>query len=244
MSRSAHPFLSPLRPALAPARAAVFGLSDAAVAWKTLAERGIIPPTWVDEAKRRFLHDPGDRHHRDFPTRDPAFAPTGPHPKIVDHCALYASDVEGMLAAESASAALAERLRPWGAPPCHRVVWWAIPRQHYSSASCDTRPGVSYALLFAFNALHRSVATNDDLPITLFGHARRWSEVWRDQAAREAQIPADVGPPMRGLRGKKFVDLANPFEPLADIEATGYATLEYVVATGPSRGSLVLVAPT
>ena len=33
-------------------------------------------------------------------------------------------------------------------------------------------------------------------------------------------------------------------EPLADLEATGYATLEYVVATGASRGSLVLVAPT
>ena len=244
MSRSAHPFLFPSRTALEAARAATAGLSDARSAWEALAERGLIPAAWLDEANRRFLHDPGDRHRRELPTRDPAFAPTGPHPNVVEHCALFASDVEGMLAAESAAVALAARLEPWGAPACHRVVWWAIPREHYSSASCDTRPGVSYALLFAFNALYRSVTATDDLPVTLFGFARRWSDVWRARAAAQAHIPADVGPPVPALRGRKFAELDNPFEPLADLEATGYATLEYVVATGASRGSLVLVAPT
>jgi hypothetical protein len=44
------------------------------------------------------------------------------------------------------------------------------------------------------------------------------------------------------LAGRRFADLPNPFEPLAAIEAAGYATLEYS-ASAAQGGAVILILP-
>jgi hypothetical protein len=221
----------------------VAGLRDSAAAWSLLARLGHIPSSWLDAPERRFIHDPGRPTSPRLPTRDPALAPTGPHPSSPDDCALYASDVDALLAAERAARVMAERLEPWGAPPCHRVVWWTIQREFYLGTLTDTRPGVSYAPMFASLALYQSAAAAHDAPPgALFGHADAWADAWRRRAAAGAVI-AD-GPNVRpAATGRPFAELPNPFEPMAVIEANGYAALEWLGATGASRGAIVLVSP-
>jgi hypothetical protein len=239
-----RPFLMPARTDLARMRASLAGVADPEQAWRQLVLRGDIPAGWLDDAERRFVHDPGDRYSYAGwrPTRDPAFAPAGAHPGRVDECALYAADVDGVAAAQTHARTLAARLAPWGAPAFHHVLWWTLPRERYDYASSDTRPGVSYALMFAFNAaFDASSSRSRGLPICLFGHARIYSEVWRQLAAAGAQVPGDSG--VAALRGRPFAELADPFEPIAGIEAAGYATLEWIGATGAATGAVLLVAP-
>ncbi|MDP3216056.1 MAG: hypothetical protein Q8S73_18250 [Deltaproteobacteria bacterium] len=54
-------FLRPSTTGLPAARAAVAGLTDPLDAWRTLANRSLIPPSWVDNPGRRFVQprEPG-----------------------------------------------------------------------------------------------------------------------------------------------------------------------------------------
>jgi hypothetical protein len=211
----------------------VSGACDAAAAWTLLAELGRIPSSWVGAPNRRFLYEPGPR-----PIRDPAFAPSEAHPHSVEGCALYASDVDGILAAEQAAYVMAERLQPWGAPACDRVVWWNIGRERYLQATTDTRPGVCYALLFAWSALQESAAASDDAtPGTLFGHASSWADAWRRRASAGGVVPPDGPHAALELGGRPFPGLPNPFGPLAAIEANGYAGARMVGSDGQLPGS-------
>ena len=234
-------YLMPSRTSFARIRAMLGSVRDAEVAWGLLAQRAAIPRGWLDDPRRRFVHDPDDARGDHVPMRDPALAPTRPSPSTVEHCVLYACDVGGILAAESAAAVVAERLQPWGAPPCGHVVWWTIPRAHYDAAVSDTRPGVSYALAFAFGAIYHALSTErGDLLPDLFGRAEFWAGAWRERATGNVPLPEKVYPP---VRGKTFAELPNPFEPLASIEATGYATLRYISAVGTSAGGFLLISP-
>ena len=96
--------------------------------------------------------------------------------------------------------------------------------------------------MFLFNAVHAaSAARSRGLPGTPFEHADLFSRIWRELAEAGASVPADT--PIGSVRGRPFAALPNVFEPLAAIEAAGYAALEWTVATGPSTGAVVLVAP-
>src|SRR6185369_8004405 len=127
--------------------------------------------------------------------------------------------------AEDAAITMAARLAPWGAPPCERILWWTLARERFDYASTDTRPGVNYALTFAFIALARSLPPAN-APSSMFGHAARCAEVWLAQAQAGACVPRNVSQPIRDLDGVKFGDLPNPFEGLATIESVGYSALE------------------
>jgi hypothetical protein len=228
-------FLAPRRADLAAVVASLHPISDPAMAWQALAERGIIPADWVDDPDRRFIRDPGDAYRAELPTRDPMQAPIEPHPSTVAACVLYASDVSGIRAAEAAARDLAARLAPWDAPICDQVRWWTIPANRYLFASTDTRPFVNYALLFAAGALWR--ASPDRKWPRMFGQANEYAEVWSALAAAGARVPEGR------LVDRPFSELPNPFEALAAIEATGYETLEGLGMLGDGRGAVVLVCP-
>lgn len=235
--------LRPRRPDYVRIRASLEGALDPAHAWRMLVERGDVPRSWLDEARRRFVHDPGDRLRADRPTRDPARAPANAWPGRVDDCALFASDVAGVEAAERAAQLFVESLAPWGAPAFHHVLWWTLPREHYGLAYFDTRAGVSYSLPFAVNALLSNATPQvRDALLAEEEHAERWASLWREQAAAGARVPQDSE--IEALRGRVLAELSNPFEPLAAIQAAGYAALEWIGASGAAAGAAVLVMPT
>ncbi|MEO7733400.1 MAG: hypothetical protein ABIY55_20730 [Kofleriaceae bacterium] len=148
----------------------------------------------------------------------------------------------GIAAAEAAARLLAERLRPWGAPPFAFVLWWFLPPDRLRYATHDTRPGVHYALMFAVNALIDTLrGRNTSLPAhLLLGYAAQWSALWSDQAAAGAVVHPDTRLPTAGM---PFAALRDPFEPLAALEATGYVTLEWIGASGDARGAVPLICP-
>jgi hypothetical protein len=197
-----------------------------------------LPASFHDDQRRRFVSHPPSSSRYSEPIRDPVFAEHAPQPQTVEQCALLAADIEAVLRAEAAAFRLAERLLPWGAPPCDRVLWWFIPASSYGYASQDTRPGVHYAMLSACNALAEACSEAD----SLFGRGELWSQRWQAQASAGARIPRQHDP-SPDLLGRRFSELPNPFEALAALEATGYAALEYVGATGRARGVMPLVAP-
>ena len=244
-------FLSPSRTRFEAIRTSLAGIDDPSDAWRALAERGVIPKTWLDDPQRRFIHDPGDRfpggRSNGYPTRDPVFAPVVAFPSSVAECAQFAADLDGVLAAEAAARSLVERLGPWGAAQFSQVRWWTIPAVRYGRASDDTRPGVSYGLMFAFNALY-DAKPERELPRgarpMLFGNASFWAGEWNEVAGAGTPIPKPHHRPIElAMTGRAFAELANPFEPLATIEAAGYATFEWIGATGDSSGAIVLVSP-
>ncbi len=234
--------LRPRRPDHARILASLADAPSPAVAWRALVERGALPASWLDDPRRRFVHDPGDRICTDLPTRDPARAPAYAWPSSIEECALFASDVAGVEAAERAAQEFVARLAPWGAPPFHHVLWWTLPREHCAYVRTDTRPGVCYALPFAVNAVFDNAPARLRDSLLAYGDdARRWAELWLELAAAGARVPHDNH--IAAVRGRGLADLPNPFEPLAIIEAAGYATLEWVGSDGPSRGAAVLVMP-
>ena len=229
-------FASPSRPRLSELRADVARCGSAAEAWRQLVGSGALPAGWLDDPGRRFVHE------RSSESRDPVCEPHGAQPDRLDHCALIAADVPGVAAAEAAARLLAERLRPWGAPPFAFVLWWFLPHGRLHTATHDTRPGVHYALMFAVNALVDTLrARHTSLPAhLLLDHAAQWSALWRDQAAAGAVVPPHARLPTAGM---PFAALPDPFEPLAALEGTGYATLEWIGAIGDARGAVPLICP-
>jgi hypothetical protein len=234
--------LRPRRPDLARIGASLATARDPAHAWRLLVERGELPASWLDEPRRRFVHDPGDRMYSERPTRDPVRAPAHACPSSIEECALFASDVAGVEAAEAAVRLLVERLAPWGAPQFHHVLWWTIPREHWGYAFTDTRPGVSYSLPFAINAVFDTAPAGvRDALLAQVHDAAVLAEQWRAQAAAGARVSANSH--IAALRGRALAELPNPFEALAAIQAAGYETLEWIGAEGPSKGAAVLVMP-
>jgi hypothetical protein len=200
---------------------------------------GVVNPS----TGRHFVFDPGDRHPGNLyepsePTRDPALRPTAAHPSTIEGCALLASDVDGILMAEPAARILIERLEPWCAATCERIVWWTLPRSRFDDVSTDTRPGVIYALPLAFASLSRAAANlGAERPMSFLEQAALCAATWNTLARTNAPIPDEVAP--RRSPHRTFAALANPFEPLAAIVATGYSTLAYF----GRPGTILLVAP-
>jgi hypothetical protein len=226
----------PSRPRLSELRADVARCGSAAEAWRQLVGSGALPAGSLDDPGRRFVHE------RSNDCRDPIREPRGAQPERLEHCALIAADMPGIAAAEAAARLLAERLRPWGAPPLAFVLWWFLPPDRLRYATHDTRPGVHYALMFAANALTDTLRGGNTPPPAhlLLGYAAQWSALWRDQAAAGAVVRPDARLPTAGM---PFATLPDPFEPLAALEATGYVTLEWIGATGDARGAVPLICP-
>lgn len=205
-------FLRPRRAELTRLRSLLDGAVDANGGWQRLLDAGAVPPPTL---ARAFVREPEPGAPR---VRDPLYTEHAGQPTTLEGCLAFAADAAAIPGVESAALALTERLATWGAARCERVLWWSIDREQFTHVSTDTRPGVVYSLLAAANALHAHVPT---LP-PLWGHATEWARAWD-----------------RHLRARHP---ANPFEPLAAIEAAGYTTLEY---TGPASrgGAVILVTP-
>ena len=69
-------FLAPARARLLHVQALVARFPSAAAAWRSLVAHGAVPAAWLDDPRRRFVHESSDE------TRDPTYAPRGPHPDL------------------------------------------------------------------------------------------------------------------------------------------------------------------
>jgi hypothetical protein len=242
----------PARENLARICASLASVRHPAEAWRQLVQRAEIPPEWLDDPQRRFIHHSGDEYiYSRKPTRDPMRAPAASHPGRVNECALFAADVGGVTAAGAAARTLVERLAPWGAPPYRHVRWWTLPRERYTYALSDTLPpDANYAPVSMCATVH-SIASSyiRGLPSDTYGHARIFAEAWRELAALGVHFPIDthstawyerMGPM---VAGRAFAEMPNAFEPLATIEGSGYAMLEWLGSDSEAPGAIVLVSP-
>ncbi|MEZ4391747.1 MAG: hypothetical protein R3A48_11670 [Polyangiales bacterium] len=225
----------------APKHALAWSVAEAEVArgaWGALAAKGAIPEAWRDDPARRFACPVCVRARR-HAARHPRSWHRGPAqtcplcrgvdlaaPATCADCVAFASDPEGVAAAEARVRELADALTPWGARPPGVLFWRtrATPRAVRcaplrsaceAAALAQRRPGEPPP----------SLATED---------ARRTA--WREAVAGGLQVGARAGGPPAPT-GVAFADLPDPFEALTELAALGYALEEL------TERDAVLVAP-
>jgi hypothetical protein len=258
----------PTRPNLAEALECVRGVPDPAQAWKALHERGLIPESWLDEPRRRFPQvanvPPHDRSER---LRWAPFLPRRSRPDVVEHAALFGSDVVAVEHAERCGLAFIRALAPWGCPQPSTILW--VPTRatgrgddDYGYQIHDTKPGTFFPDSFAYlvpplndeeerslvarAAMVRERLVQASCDESIAEHLAWWidaEERWAERVAQDARVPHDIGrhPHRRhlaGLAGRRYRELADPFALALQLFASGYAPL-------PSTGDvLVLAYPT
>jgi hypothetical protein len=177
-------------------------------------------------------------------------------PTVAAACAL-ASDVQGMTTAERVAREAVRRLAVWGAPQPHRVCWRIVDPDRWETQPGDYRhmpAAIAVGCAFAMTPsaeknLLRARAHVFGTPAWRASFTWECTAHWRYLARGRAQIApprSDVldrldsgGYPTipKPLRGKRFSELENPFEPLLSLWASGYA----LDAITPSL--IVLAAP-
>jgi hypothetical protein len=210
----------PERAQLSAATDAVRGESDPRAAWETLAVRGLIPNDWVDTRDRRFRAP-------DAPAIDLS------HPPTVAGAIAIASDVAGVLRAEALAREVAARFAPWF-PWCdpHAAVWRLFRRVTDVSLHADD------LLREIRTALARSSRVEPLQPQngrrasalapvgSVFERQRECARCWRWSADARQHVQTRGRGAYRtpaSPAALRFDQLANPFPPLFDLWATGYA---------------------
>lgn len=247
----------PERPHLDAASAALRGIAAPEEAWRALAARNLLPPSWLDDSRRRFpalgclpAHEYA-RHLRWAP-----YLPVGPHPEDPETCALFAADVRGMEEAEAHGRALCAALAPWGVPASEVVLWVPSSLSGYGYQLHDTKPGVwepdsslwrvfpearwddvcelERSLLREIGADHAGCTEAAQVVAPwVYGHLR-----WSECVARGACVDEHAS---TVAAGRPFADLPSPFAAALRLFQTGYAPLpsgnERVVLGYPARSS-------
>lgn len=225
----------------APKHALAWAVAEAEVSrgvWATLAAKGVIPEAWRDDPARRFacpvcfrarrhaaLH-PSSWNRRPSSTCPLCRGVALAAPATCADCVVFASDPEGVAAAEARVRELAVALAPWGARPPGVLVWRtrATPR----AVTCAPLRNACEAAALALRRPGEpppSLATED---------ARR--EVWREAIAAGLDVGARTGGPPSPT-GMSFAALPDPFVHLSALAAQGYALEEL------TERDAVLVAP-
>jgi hypothetical protein len=244
----------PARARLREALAAVEGLTDPVDAWDALEACGLVPTAWRGATARCFPRVEGlETQEREQRLRWAPFLPRGPVPGVVEHAALVAADVEGIEHAERCGLQLVRALEPWGCPQPRTVLWvptrleggspWLGQYQHQVH---DTKPGVWVpdastwlvtpggmepgwrddaeavrARLRAARGASRG-ADADEAVTRILGDWVRASERWEAAVRRDERVSRD---PARPLEGRPYRELSNPFAPVLELFACGYAPL-------------------
>jgi hypothetical protein len=145
---------------------------------------------------------------------------------------LLSLDPEGIVRAEEAARTSVARLAPWGVPRTERVVWRVGGPLHAPMRATMPHPHaeVLRRLLFQeWRAAVSAAATTDYvLELDLAGRfaARaawhlRLDRAWRRAAELDLVVPSSTHRPE--VAGRGMAGLANPFAPLLEVWAAGYA---------------------
>jgi hypothetical protein len=145
---------------------------------------------------------------------------------------LLSFDPEGIVRAEEAARASVERLVPWGVPRTDRVVWRVGGPLHDPMRATMPHPRAEVLRRLLFQEWHAAVsaaAPFDYVPgldlVGRFAARAAWhlrlDQAWRRAAELGLDVPASAGRPE--IVGRGMAELANPFAPLIEVWATGYA---------------------
>jgi hypothetical protein len=218
-------------------------------AWESLAARGLIPMSWVDDPRRRF-HLGKTKDLRAYPSSRQAV--------------FLAADVEGVLAVEELARETISRGRGWGRPMPTRALWrmgrnLPLPREQIGEMPLGNSPYIYYhdlKTMVAAAAASRPYRGKRSPPVAmaqlpwvplegqgglvppglLFSiyHHRWWEHAVKERwSVTESTLQ---GFPMKSnpeVEGRLFQELRNPFTPLLNIYERGYVlsgvTEEYFV---------------
>jgi hypothetical protein len=144
---------------------------------------------------------------------------------------LLSADPEGVFSAEAAARTGVERLIPWGVPATDRIVWrvGGPPTAPMRATMPHPRAEVLRRLFFqewrsSLGTVHYDHVPGLDL-VSLFAARAAWhvrlNRVWCLAADRGLVVPSSVDHPQAA--GRSMADLPNPFAPLIEVWAAGYA---------------------
>lgn len=244
--------LRPERDRLDEARAIAAG-REARDAWRALSDRGLVPPSWVDDPRRSF-RSLGGASHRGPPSASCA--------------ASFASIAAAMARAEELGRAIAEALAPWGGDRPDAIAWRLLPRGRrvrQRALRSDAHP--SLAMLCAANAAEnlgpRPIDPWATIAVRLSQRRGRSAEAriferdvadamaWRRASGGRVVVSAWPVPQIFDHRrsayialaipastyGRRFDELPDPFTPLLAIWRLGFA-LDRI-----GGDAIVLIAP-
>jgi hypothetical protein len=141
------------------------------------------------------------------------------------------ADPEGVLRAEAAARTGVERLIPWGVPATDRIVWrvGGPPAEPMRATMPHPRAEVLRRLFFHHWRSSLGTVPHTHVPVLdlagLFARRAAWharlDRAWRLAAGRGLVVPSSVDRPQAA--GRSMADLPNPFAPIVEVWATGYA---------------------
>ncbi|PRP90454.1 Ankyrin repeats (3 copies) [Enhygromyxa salina] len=250
-------FLRPERADLDELAAAIEyrGRDPGAAVWQRAIDAGRLPPGWADEPNRRFRATRAELEQLGLIERGRG----GPRhvrlatPATARAALLFASDPEGLAAAEGLARALVSRFEIWGCPPATRVVWRlagnpVAHRQAKPRSLGALGPAVAClrAVLGGPERIYEPPHVHRRFQVVV--DALFWSRRWQQLAPSElpARVPGPAGelevPP--ALVGRTLAELQNPLESWLALARTGYGLAG--VRVEPGRGgeaTIELAAP-
>lgn len=159
---------------------------------------------------------------------------------------LLSADPEGVLRAEAAARTSVERLSPWGVPAADRVVWRVggpLPAPMRATMPHQHAENLRRLLFQEWRAELGAAAPHEYVPgldsVSRFADRAAWhlrlDRAWRRAGELGLTVPVSTGRP--AVAGQSMAGLPNPFAPLVEIWAAGYAFADIV------DGAIHLIAP-
>ncbi len=251
--------LTPKRSDPWPARKLARGITEPEAAWAALAP--LLGPLAAGAASRSFERVPAGNDGKEPRPGVDVVA----YPPTVAGCLAFATDTEGVVAAEELAREAMRRLLPFGVSPRERIVWSVIPEFPGAPQGGEPLFGAVYSCMdtsqapkptaMALGAAFRAAADAyggevlvrcDSLAaqklcepyVDAVGFAGRWARA----CAVGLPVPNYEYAPGKVVEaaGHLFSDLANPLEPLLELMLRGYwlsgATDDALVLVGTELG--------
>jgi hypothetical protein len=198
--------------------AVVKGYRSPKDAWQTLVNQGLVPPTWLDDPKRRFRHLAQDLcescrgYGECYAGCMSGYYTTEtwePFPATVPQCAAYAEKHKAMARYESLAIDLVARTAPWRKTKTdeHPVARWSIFNSPH-------RAQVPELLDLVWRAL-RAAVPDEKLPeLSAVRATPDWpalgDRAWKAAVSRGLHVPKPEWGDEAAV-GIAFADLLNPF---------------------------------
>lgn len=215
------------------------GTDPGASVWARAIRAGQIPASWADDPARRFRATRAElRSIEGIGSPKPHALPS---PATARAALLFASDPEGLLAAERHAKQLVSRLEAWGGPPVTKVVWRLAGNP---VAATRAKPRSLGALAPAVARLRAALGGTQRIYEPAHPHHRFQVVVDALHGSRRWQLIAnsEISTHEPALMGRIFAELPNPFEPWLALALTGYG-LWAVRVEGQAEPTIELAAP-
>lgn len=203
--------------------------SSGRAAWSSLASRGLIPMSWMDDSSRLFHQG----SHKDLRSH--------PSPLL---SVLLASDVGGVVTVENMARETLARGRYWGRPVPSRVLWRMskslpyFPHDHLGEMPLGEVLGnwvKNARARFPVSLVQRNTLSvlpfESQIPAKLLQaiYNHRWWELSVKDERKVTKKTLEGFPDGMKLNpeveGRLFSELPNPFTPVLDIWEHGYALM-------------------